>query len=782
MSFSFLSDRQNPAAARRREHLNRRKLEMLGRSGALMSPVLIVVVLALDLLRHRGPPWTQAPFVALAMTYGLIAWTCRVHRSRGMPTGGLAGRLYVQGIVACGVLGCLWNGVLLGTANAPDKLLHGFLVSSLIYSAVLIAPMRGGALLFIAIVTVGAMLSVPLHGLAGHDMRLRALFYGLTATVIIFRQHNEFACSAANEMQLEEQGEIIGILLHDFEEQGSDWLWETDAELRLRTPSERLQDAVGCRGGRLTDLSLRRWSQARLRHARGNAEGFATLVDCIERRLPFRGACIPVGSGERERWLRLTGKPAFNADGSFRGFRGIGSDITEARRSAQRIEWMACHDRLTGLPNRAHFHRRLHQACADHGQGGPPMALLCLDLDGFKTINDTLGHLAGDRLLVQVAVRLRGCIRDRDVIGRLGGDEFALLLIDGDEAVAGVLARRLLAAISEPYEMDGTTTCIGVSIGIMVAPEGGIDAETLLKGADLAMYGAKQDGRGTARLFDASMRNDAEERLRLQNDLRQAIAQDQLVLHFQPILNALSGRVVAAEALVRWQHPARGLVPPADFIPVAEESGQIGALGAWVLNQACQEAARWDSEISISVNLSPVQLRDPALGSIVEQALADSGLPADRLELEITESLFLENNPIVRATLNELKQRGIRIALDDFGTGFSSLSYLRSFPVDTVKIDRSFIRDLGVDLEADMIVQAIAGMASGLGITITAEGVETADQAARLRASGCTQFQGFLYSRPCTGVAVMNSRNAESLEPEPSLALDGGSRSVPVSA
>ena len=781
MTFRPLIRRQDAAAVARRDYLKRRTLDMLTRTWILMSPASMVVVVAIDLLRRPDKPWTQAPFVTLLMVYGLIVWKCRAAVRRRPSPNRPIGYAYARGILACGVLGCLWTATTLVTAVLPDRLLQGFLVPSLIYGAVLIAPIRAGALLFTAVVTAGDILSTPIHVPADHHLQLLALFYGLTASAMIFWQHNEFARSTANEMQLEEQSEIIGILLHEFEEQGSDWLWETDADLRLRAPSERLQDAVGCRGRRLIDLSLRRWIYARLRHTRGNIEGFTTLVECIEGQMAFRGICIPIGSGNKERWLKLTGKPVLNVDGSFRGYRGVGSDITEARRSEQRVEWLARHDGLTALPNRADFHKRLKQACNDQLQGGPSLSLLCLDLDGFKTINDTLGHPAGDMLLVQVAARLRSCIRGRDLVGRLGGDEFALLLVDSDEAGASGLAQRLLAIISEPYDVEGTAVRIGVSIGIMMAPEGGLDAQILLKSADLAMYRAKQEGRGVARFFDVSMRDHAEERLLLQTDLRHAIAREQLLLHFQPILNALNGRVVAVEALVRWLHPERGLIPPADFIPVAEETGQICAIGAWVLQRACREATGWPGEISISINLSPVQLRDPGLASIVERALAETGLAATRLELEITESLFLETNPIVGNTLSSLRQRGIRIALDDFGTGFSSLSYLRNFPVDTVKIDRSFVRDLGADLDADMIVRAIAGMATGLGITITAEGVETVDQATRLRANGCTQFQGFLYSRPCSAEAVtrfMNNRNGGSLELEPPLTLEVSGRPV----
>ncbi len=774
----FLNRHRSPTWIRRRDQVRQRALLALTRSRSVICPFAVMIPLMIDLVWERADFRTQTAFLALVVLHACFAWIgLRVLRHEILSPSRL--RLaYMASVAGSGMFGLLWIAL---TLIITDRPLQGFLVPILIYGGLLIAPCRAGALLYTLVVTIGDIVWMPSLPGSDHRFQVLAAIYGLTAAAMIVWQNAEFVRRVQNEMDLEEKSEIIGILLHDFEEQGSDWLWETDADLHLRAPSERLLDILACTRTALVNLSLHRWIGARLRLAGASRDGFATLNDCIEARLPFRGVRIPIGAGDQERWLLLTGKPVFNPDGSFRGYRGVGSDITAARRSEQRVAWLGRHDSLTRLPNRAHFHEALEQACGGQVRTGQSLALLCLDLDGFKAVNDTLGHLAGDTLLAQVADRLRSCIRGRDLIGRLGGDEFALLLHDTDRPGAETLARRLMDRIAEPYEIDGLSVGIGVSIGIMLSPDESAEirvteARELLKGADLAMYRAKQDGRGTIRVFDASMHDNVEQRLMLRADLRHAISRDQLLLHFQPIMDGMTGRVIAAEALVRWMHPVRGLIPPADFIPIAEDCGLIGKLGAWVLDRACREAARWEDGIGVSVNLSPIQLRDPSLCGTVDDALRESGLPPERLELEITESLLLDPNPTVRETLERLKQRGVRIALDDFGTGFSSLSYLRNFPVDTLKIDRSFVRDLGSDLEADMIVQAITGMANGLGITITAEGVETADQAARLRASGCTQFQGFFYSRPCNADAVRRFiavQNALAFDAAPAPALEG---------
>jgi diguanylate cyclase (GGDEF)-like protein len=432
-------------------------------------------------------------------------------------------------------------------------------------------------------------------------------------------------------------------------------------------------------------------------------------------------------------------------------------DITERRAQEAAITRLAHHDTLTGLPNRAMFRDRLDTALrgADASEGGEAVsvavALLLIDLDHFKSVNDTLGHPVGDGLLRAVAQRLGACIREGDLVARLGGDEFAILQFGAPPPSAvAALAERAVRVLAEPFEVSGQRVLTGASIGAALAPEHGNDADDLLKRADLALYDAKSNGRGRVSLYTVSMGESATERRTLEADLRCALGRDEFELAYQPIVrNASEPRVIAFEALLRWNHPTRGRVMPDTFIPVAEETGAIGAIGAWVLRAAFAEAMQWPSEVSIAVNLSPVQFSAPCeLVEAVKSALLATGLAAKRVELEITESVLLAENATNLATLHELKALGIRICLDDFGVGYSSLSYLRSFPFHKLKIDRSFVCDMTTNADAAAIVCAIAALAHSLRMQVTAEGVDDERQIARLREYGCDELQGYYLSPP----------------------------------
>ena len=421
-------------------------------------------------------------------------------------------------------------------------------------------------------------------------------------------------------------------------------------------------------------------------------------------------------------------------------------DITERRANEARIAHMALHDGLTNMPNRLLFHDRLNQSVARLGRG-EGFAIACLDLDHFKAVNDTLGHNMGDRLLQEVASRLRCCLREVDLVARLGGDEFAVLLPGvHDSAEAQLVARRLIDTVSGVYEINGATMTIGVSIGLALAPRDGITAEALLMHADLAMYAAKADGRGGVRLFESDLSFRIAARQELERDFRAALERQEFVIHYQPILSLALGRVITLEALVRWNHPRRGLVGPDQFIPFAEESGLITQLGDWVLDTACRQAAAWPLPVSVAINLSPVQFRNGNLLASVLSALERSGLPPGRLEVEITEAAILRETEATLAALRHLRTLGVRVAFDDFGTGFSSLSYLHRFVFDKIKIDKSFIHDLGTSESAAAIVRAITGLGSNLNLITTAEGVETLSQMAHLRGLGCSEVQGYLFS------------------------------------
>jgi diguanylate cyclase (GGDEF)-like protein/PAS domain S-box-containing protein len=418
-------------------------------------------------------------------------------------------------------------------------------------------------------------------------------------------------------------------------------------------------------------------------------------------------------------------------------------DVTERRQAEAKIIHMARHDALTNLPNRFLFQDKMEKALAR----GDRIAVMFLDLDRFKSVNDSLGHSVGDALLCAVTERLQRVASGGDTVARLGGDEFAIVQRHATPAGASELAGKIIAELAEPFDVQGHQLIVGTSIGIAMAPADGSEPDQLLRNADMALYRAKSDGRGTYHFFQPQMDAQMQERRKLELDLRKALQGDEFELNYQPLVDLLDGKVCGFEALLRWHHPERGLVPPDEFIPVAEEIGLIVPLGDWVLKRACRDAAGWPAKITIAVNLSPVQFRNPMLALSVVSALGQSGLAASRLELEITESVLLQADRTVLDALHQFRDLGVRICMDDFGTGYSSLSYLRSFPFDKIKIDRSFIRELGKDNDCMAIIRAVMRLGSSLGMVTTAEGVETEEQLEILRAEGCMQVQGFLFSK-----------------------------------
>jgi diguanylate cyclase (GGDEF)-like protein len=449
-------------------------------------------------------------------------------------------------------------------------------------------------------------------------------------------------------------------------------------------------------------------------------------------------------------------------------------DVSERRRAEARIAHLAHHDALTGLPNRLLLRQQLEPALK-LAMRGEKLALLYLDLDNFKTINDTLGHLMGDELLKAVADRLRSCVRDIDVVARLGGDEFAIIQTKiKHSADAAQLATRLRDTIIMPYDLPDGHVIVDTSIGIAIAPHDGVSPDQLLKNADLALYAAKGGGRGAHRFFEPTMDKCLTVRRNLEFDLRMALRRGEFELHYQPVVNLENNQVVACEALLRWNHPERGLISPAEFIPVAEETGLIVRLGEWVVQRACAEAKTWPCHMKISVNVSPVQFKRCDLVEVVVNALNAAGLPADRLEIEITEALLMQDTGPTLDVLRRLHDLGVRIALDDFGTGYSSFGYLQSFPIDKIKIDQTFIRKLSHEAGSAAIVRTIADLAKNLRMITTAEGVETDEQRQIAKSSGCTEMQGYLFSCPKTAADIAKlwfqmSRKGETYHASPDL-------------
>jgi len=423
----------------------------------------------------------------------------------------------------------------------------------------------------------------------------------------------------------------------------------------------------------------------------------------------------------------------------------------------RRLEHMAHHDALTDLPNRLRLRQAMERELS-RVQRGECIAVLCLDLDHFKSVNDTLGHPVGDRLLETVAERLRQSVRETDVVARVGGDEFAIVQVSGDQPRGAIiLADRLIAAPSKPLDLDGHQVVVGTSVGIALAPLDGLETDQLIKNADMALYRAKADGRGVFRFFEPEMDARMQSRRTLELDLRRALAEGEFELYYQPLVNVASNAISGFEALLRWNHTTRGLVPPSEFIPVAAEMGLIVPLGETILQQACLEAAGWPDDIKVAVNLSPVQFKSKTLALAVTSALASSGLSPHRLELEITEGVLLQDSEATLATLHQLRALGVRISMDDFGTGYSSLSYLRSFPFDKIKIDQSFVRGMSSGQNDSVaIIRAVTGLGRNLGMATTAEGVETLEQLGHLRQEGCTEVQGYLFSRPLPARDVLH--------------------------
>jgi diguanylate cyclase (GGDEF)-like protein/PAS domain S-box-containing protein len=423
-------------------------------------------------------------------------------------------------------------------------------------------------------------------------------------------------------------------------------------------------------------------------------------------------------------------------------------DITERKRAEARLAFLAQHDGLTGLPNRNLLRQQMDETLLHTRRSAEKVAVLVLGLDNFKSVNDTLGHGVGDKLLRGVAKRLRSSLREEDTLARLNSDEFAIVQTGMTRPEdAALLARRLLDAIGEPYLLDGHSVVVGATVGIAMAPGDGEDSEKLLKNADMALSRAKTESRGTFAFFEADMDARAQKRRKIELELRDAIQNEVLRPYYQPLIDLSTGRITGFEALVRWPHPERGMISPGDFIPVAEETGLVNGVGGLMLRRACMDAALWPDDVRVAVNLSPVQFRVGNLMAVVMDALKQSGLPPERLEVEITETVLLEKSDTVLATLHALRSLGLRISMDDFGTGFSSLSYLRSFPFDKIKIDQIFVRDVAANRDAQAIIRSIVSLGKGLGVTITAEGVETEAELSCLRAEGCHEAQGFLFSR-----------------------------------
>ena len=561
-------------------------------------------------------------------------------------------------------------------------------------------------------------------------------------------------------------------LLDDFERAAMGWLWASDADGRLIYLSESAIDKLGMTSDELLAQPLTSLFEPDPNNPDERSDRPFKFQLSMHNKLSDLTVRI-IGSKASESkqsvWWSISGLPKLDANGDFLGYRGSAKDITIEYERKLVDSKLAEYDSLTGLANRHRMTKRLDATLGAYKAAKRSCALLMLDLDRFKQVNDTMGHQAGDEVLRLVAERLKRVIGDAGEIGRLGGDEFQVILPDFDDRGAlGELAEKIINVVSQPYPIENKRAIIGTSVGVAIAPYDGIERDELVHSADLALYAAKNGGRGQFRFYSADLKDEAEERRLLMEDMREALASDQLELHYQPVVRTADNMVVCMEALMRWEHPERGFISPGTFIPMAEESNLINQLGEWALRQACKDALAWPDTVRVAVNVSALQFTNPGFPTVVTNALAQSQLDPTRLELELTESVFMGDSDTTEATFKTLKALGVRLALDDFGTGYSSLSYLRSAPFDKIKVDKSFVDSCTQkDQNSAKIIAAIIGLSNALGMETTVEGVEAFDQLDLVKSKGAIYIQGWIYSKALKQDVILERIGSGTFKIEP---------------
>ena len=643
---------------------------------------------------------------------------------------------------AASVNGLIWAIAPIIVMNIEDS--HGQMVMGIVLSGVmfsgafLLSRIPEAAFSFMVPVAIGTVISMQFQQDPNfHYVSILALVYLGLLMLSVRWSHRQYVEQYLSELAVKEQSQLIGLLLRDFEESTSDWLWQTDKEgvlqeLPWAMAGEKNQFDIMSQGLQLSELFEK--SEAR-----------TILTTSLSRRQDFRDVVVQICVNDQDQWWSVTGKPIYEED-TFVGFRGVASDITQSKEIEDRIAYMAHYDGLTGLPNRMTMHEHLEKRLRMPPKKGVARAVLWLDLDNFKWVNDTLGHQAGDELLQKVSLRLNDLCNEDDIVARIGGDEFAVI-VERPETDLNAFLDKTVETLSRQYEVWGSMVNCSASVGVRLFDAFSTDANLLLKHADLALYQAKKVGKATWCTFTTDLDERARARLQIEADLNSALENDEMRVFFQPLVDATSHEMVGCETLIRWQHPTRGLVFPGEFIEHAEDSGLITRMGDWIIRAALSEARKLPENVKISVNISPLQIHSANLVSTIVNALAVNEIDPSRLELEITESVLMSDTEFTLKRLHQLKDLGVRIALDDFGTGFSSLSYLRSFPFDKIKIDKSFVSDIETADDSRAITIATVSLAKSLGMRCTAEGVETRYQADFLRDNGVDELQGFFISR-----------------------------------
>jgi len=711
----------------------------------------IALLLTFTIFQGRVPPYLLAGWV-LALVAALW-YASRVDDGlRDVDRRAMTAREYGVHAMSVALVAAVWSipyFLFVPHGTSVDHIAFWALNAMLITGTALAFAATPMTTLIFALVTgIAAIITFSWHGQYGYAA-LAASFCGLAMGGAV-RSARTYLAARIAEADVAEQNEVVSLLLREFEENEADWLWQIDTARRVRSASPRFLYALG---KSMEEVDNKPFIQLIAGPAWETGQFPPSLHDLAERlkrRENFSALLVQVIIGNEKRWWELSGTPILDENGTFLGFRGVGSDVTEQRESDEKIAYLARYDTLTGLPNRLMLTEALGDALRYADQWRTRCAFLMVDLDRFKAVNDSLGHLVGDQLLAQVAARLKGLMSENELCGRLGGDEFAIVIRDAsDRNRVGTVAQSLIDQLSMPYDVDNHTLYVGASVGSAVGPRDGQTVETLMRNADLALYRAKDEGGSVHCNYEPSLHADAEERRKLELSLRRALERGELLLNYQPVVDANSESVVSFEALLRWHSQEHGFVSPAKFIPLAEDTRLIVPIGDWVMREACKEALKWPEYVRVAVNVSGEQLLDPQFAAKVVNALASTGLPPQRLEIEVTESIFVRDGATARATLEKIMELGCSVALDDFGTGYSSLGYLRTLRFSTIKVDRSFVQGAAVgNAESLAIIRAVVAMAQSLEMATTAEGVETAEEAQMIRDLGCTKIQGYYFGRP----------------------------------
>ncbi len=623
-------------------------------------------------------------------------------------------------------------------------------------SAIVVPGVPMATLMLSGITGTAAIVEFALTG--AYEMAAISFAYVAAVVTGTVESSRNYLTTRIAEAGMAERNEVVSMLLREFEENEADWLWQIDTSRRARSVSPRFAFALGKEAAEIEGKPFIQLIAGPAWETGQFPPSLHDLAERLKRRESFSNLFVQVAIKGEHRWWEISGTPKIDENGVFDGFRGVGSDVTEQRESTEKIARLARYDTLTGLPNRMMLTESLGEAMRYAEQWRSRCAFLMIDLDRFKAVNDTLGHQIGDQLLARVAQRLKEQMSENEICGRLGGDEFAVVIRDAsNKAVVDDVAQRIISNLSRPYDIDHHTLFVGASVGSAIGPRDGSTVETLMRNADLALYRSKDNGGGCHSVYEPTLHALAEERSKLEFSLRNAIENNEFELHYQPVVDAVTEDLVSFEGLLRWNSRDHGPVSPAKFIPLAEDSRLIIPIGRWVLNSACREAVHWPSDIKVAVNVSGEQLLEPDFVDTVVSALSSSGLPPRRLEIEVTESIFVRDGNHARAALEQVMALGCGVALDDFGTGYSSLGYLRNLRFSTIKIDRSFVQGAAArSPESVAIIRAVVAMADSLEMSTTAEGVENDHELEIIRKLGCKKIQGYYFGRPMPALDLPN--------------------------